>query len=210
MTTDLLESADPAASFTEPGTSATAETMLRRILSTPRQQARARPARRFVLAGALAGTAAAVLAVGGLALRPDASTAYAVKQQSDGDIVVTIHDLSDADGLKQALAEHGVTTEVAYDPEQLKSDLENAADTPPIAVGRPNILENPSELPSSLPTELGGCPLFGVHVTPADDGGVTFTLAADYIGPATLLHLDISGSVDNFVGIFVTWENSAC
>jgi hypothetical protein len=69
-----------------------------------------------------------------------------VKQQSDGDIVVTIHDLSDADGLKQALAEHGVTTEVAYDPEQLKSDLENAADTPPIAVGRPIILENPSEL----------------------------------------------------------------
>jgi hypothetical protein len=47
-------------------------------------------------------------------------------------------------------------------------------------------------------------------VTPADDGGVTFTLAAVYIGPATVLHLDISGSVDNFVGIFVTWENSAC
>ena len=209
MITDLLKSADPAASFTEPGTSATAETMLREIVSTPRQQAR-RPARRFVLAGALAGAAAAVLAVGGLTLRPDATHAYAVEQKSDGDIVVRIHDLSDADGLKQSLAEHGVTTEVTYDPEQLKSELENADETPPIAVGRPNVVENPSELPSSLPTEQGGCPLFGVHVTPADDGGVTFTLAAEYIGPATVLHLDISGSVDNFVGIFVTWENNAC
>ena len=46
-------------------------------------------------------------------------------------------------------------------------------------------------------------------MTPADDGGVTFTLAAEYIGAATVLHLDISGFVDNFVGIFVTWENSA-
>ena len=210
MITDLLKSADPAASFTEPGTSATAETMLREIVSTPRQQAR-RPARRFAVAGALAGAAAAaVLAVGGLSLRPGSTHAYAVEQQSDGDIVVRIHDLSDADGLKQSLAEHGVTTEVTYDPEQLKSELANADETPPIAVGRPIVVENPSELPSSLPTEQGGCPLFGVHVTPADDGGVTFTLAAEYIGPATMLHLDISGSVDNFVGIFVTWENSAC
>jgi hypothetical protein len=210
MTTDLLKRADPAASFTEPGTSATAETMLREILSTPRQETGVRPARRFALAGALAGAAAAVLAVGGLTLRPDASAAYALKQQSDGDIVVTIHDLSDADGLVQALAEHGVTTEVTYDPEQLKSELENAGETPPIAVGRPYVPGNPSELPSSLPTQQGGCPFFGVHVTPADDGGVTFTLAAEYVAPATVLHLDISGSVGNFVGIFVTWENSAC
>jgi hypothetical protein len=210
MTTDLLKSADPAASFTEPGTSATAETMLRRILSTPHQEARARPARRFVVAGALAGAAAAALAVGGLTLRPDAPAAYAVSQQSDGDIVVTIHDLSDADGLEQALAEHGVTTEVTYDPEQLKSELENADETPPIAVGRPNVPGNSSALPSSLPTEQGGCPLFGVHVTPAEDGGVTFTLAEEYVGPATVLHVDISGAVDNFVGIFVTWENSTC
>ena len=209
MTTDLLKRADPAASFTEPGTSATAETMLRDIVSRPREHARARPARRFAISGALAG-AAAVLAVGGLTLRPDASAAYAVEQQSDGDIVVTIHDLSDAEGLVQTLAEHGVTTAVTYDPEQLRSELANAGDTPPIAVGRPTILEDPSDLPSSLPVEPGGCPLFGVHATPAENGGVTFTLAAEYIGPATMLHLDISGSVDNFVGIFVTWENSAC
>jgi hypothetical protein len=210
MTTDLLKGADPAASFTEPGTSTTAETMLREIVSMPRRQARARPARRFAIAGAIAGAAAAALAVGGLTLRPDASAAYAVKQQSDGDIVVTIHDLSDADGLRQTLAEHGVTTDVTYDPEQLKSELENAGETPPIAVGLPNVPVNPSEMPSSLPTEKGGCPLFGVHVTPADDGGVTFTVAAEHIGPTTVLHLDISGSADNFVGIFVTWENSAC
>jgi hypothetical protein len=209
MNTDLLKRADPAASFTEPGTSATAETMLREILSTPRQETGVRPARRFALAGALAGAAAAVLAVGGLTLRPDASAAYALKQQSDGDIVVTIHDLSDADGLVRNLAEHGVTTDVTYDPEQLKSELENAGVTPPIAVGRPYLPETPSELPRSLPIEQGGCPFLGVHVTP-DDGGVTFTLAAEYIGPATVLHLDISGSVGNFVGIFVTWENSGC
>jgi hypothetical protein len=210
MTMDLLKRADPAASFTEPGTSVTAETMLRDIVSTPRQEARTQPARRFAIAGALAGaTAAAVLAVGGLTLRRDASAAYEVEQQGDGDIVVTIHDLSDADGLVQTLAEHGVTTEVTYDPEQLKAELEDAGDTPPIAVGRQYVPEIPSEMPSSLPTEQGGCPLFGVNVTPAD-GGVTFTLGAEHIGPATVLQLDISGSVDNFVGIFVTWENSAC
>jgi hypothetical protein len=133
-----------------------------------------------------------------------------VEQQGDGDIVVTIRNLSNADGLEQTLAEHGVTTVVTYDPQQLKSELENAGETPPIAVVTPYVAENPSEIPRSLPVERAGCPFFGVHVTPADDGGVTFTLAAEYIGPDTVLHLDISGSVENFVGIRVTWQDGAC
>jgi hypothetical protein len=78
------------------------------------------PRRRFrrVAAGiaAAAAAAAALVAVGLSGPEP----AFAVQTASDGDIVVTIHDLSDAAGLEQALRDRGVDVgvdvKVDYDP----------------------------------------------------------------------------------------------
>jgi len=64
-----------------------------------------------VLAGAIAITGGTTL------LRPDA--AFAVTEQSDGDIVITLHRLDDTEGLERALASHGITADVNYDaPDQ--------------------------------------------------------------------------------------------
>lgn len=71
---------------------------------------RRRVRRRWWIAAPV-GVAGAVAAF--LALAP--SAAYAVVED-DGDIVVTVHRLDDAEGLERALAEHGIAAEVEYDP----------------------------------------------------------------------------------------------
>jgi hypothetical protein len=63
-------------------------------------------------AAAAAATAYVVVSPGGPAVSP----AYAVDQQSDGDIVVTIHRLEDSDGLEAALRDLGIDADVNYDP----------------------------------------------------------------------------------------------
>ena len=65
-----------------------------------------------VLAAAAAATAYVVVSPGGPAVSP----AYAIDQQADGDVVVTIHRLEDADGLEAALQEHGIDAEVSFNP----------------------------------------------------------------------------------------------
>lgn len=45
---------------------------------------------------------------------PAPAAAYSVSAEDDGDIVVQIRRLDDADGLERALAEHGITAEVSY------------------------------------------------------------------------------------------------
>ena len=163
-----------------------------------------RPPVRRRVAFATSAAAAVALTVGGLALRPDAAAAFSVEQQSDGDVMVTITDMSDADGLEQALAEHGVTADVSYNPQLLQSEPEGEG--PLILRGGPGPDgENPParvDLPAHWP---------GVHVEPAKGGGVTFTLAAHCIGPESVLHLTTTGSAaENLLGIFVRWQNSAC
>jgi hypothetical protein len=112
--------------------------------------------------------------------------------------------MSDADGLEQALAEHGVTADVSYVPQLLQSETEG--DDPLILRGGPGPDgENPPtqlDLPAHWP---------GVDVEPASGGGVTFTLAAECIGPESVLHLTTTGSAaEDLLGIIVTWQNSAC
>lgn len=74
--------------------------------------------RKPLLIAAAAATAVAatvstvVFGLGSGGLAPAA--AFSVSAENDGDIVVTIHRLDDADGLEQALAEHGITAEVSY------------------------------------------------------------------------------------------------
>jgi len=65
-------------------------------------------------AAAAAATAYVVVSPGG----PGVSPAYAIDQQADGDIVVTIHRLEDAAGLEAALVEHGIDADVNFEPDQ--------------------------------------------------------------------------------------------
>lgn len=69
--------------------------------------------RRSALAAAAAGvgalaTGVAVTTLGG------GSPAYAVETTAAGDVVVRIHELTDAEGLERALAAQGVSAEVSY------------------------------------------------------------------------------------------------
>ena len=76
------------------------------------------PARRTRKRWAYAGSGVAAAAVAAFGLSTLGSpAAYAVDEQGDGDIVITIHELDDADGLERALADHGIEAEVDYDSE---------------------------------------------------------------------------------------------
>ena len=73
-----------------------------------------RPRRRLrVAAVAATGVAASVVAVFGLG-SAGGSPAYAVDQDSDGDVTVTVHRLDDAEGLEKALADKGIDADVSY------------------------------------------------------------------------------------------------
>lgn len=65
-----------------------------------------------IAAAAAAATAYVVVSPGGPAVSP----AYAVDQQADGDVVVTVHRLEDSEGLERALAEHGIEADVSFAP----------------------------------------------------------------------------------------------
>jgi hypothetical protein len=98
------------------------------LLTELREHVAARPATETVVAeparhhwgrwatglavAAATATAVVIASPGG----PGASPAYAVDEDSDGDVVVTIHRLEDSVGLEAALAEHGIDADVSYDP----------------------------------------------------------------------------------------------
>ncbi len=77
---------------------------------TPRSHKR-RWAAGFAVAAAAA-TAFVVASPGG----PATSPAYAVDEDSDGDVVVTIHRLEDSAGLEDALRDKGIDAEVSFQP----------------------------------------------------------------------------------------------
>ncbi|KAA1421649.1 hypothetical protein F0U44_05065 [Nocardioides humilatus] len=70
-----------------------------------------RTRRRWALSGA--GLAAAAVTAFGVTTL-GSSAAYAVDENSNGDVTITIHELSDADGLEKALADHGIEADVDY------------------------------------------------------------------------------------------------
>jgi hypothetical protein len=75
-----------------------------------------RPRRRLrVAAVAATGVAASVVAVFGLG-GTGGSPAYAVAENSAGDVTVTVHRLDDAAGLEKALRARGIDADVSYDP----------------------------------------------------------------------------------------------
>ena len=80
----------------------------------------ARRTRRQRLRRRIGATVAAAAGVGAAFLAAQPGPAYAIAEQDDGDIVVTIHRLEDPQDLEQSLAEHGVRAKVDYtEPRQL-------------------------------------------------------------------------------------------
>jgi hypothetical protein len=68
---------------------------------------------RVAIGGSVAASLAGIVALGLTVLQP--SAAFAVDQTSTGAVVIRIHELSDTQGLEQALADHGIKAVVNYD-----------------------------------------------------------------------------------------------
>ncbi len=100
-------------------------TELRQVAAEPA----AAPVRRTRKRWAYVGTGVAAAAVTAFGLTSLGSpAAYAVDETGDGDIVITIHELDDADGLEQALADHGIEADVDYQSDSFGPGM---ASTPP-------------------------------------------------------------------------------
>ena len=146
-----------------------------------------RPRRRWTVAvagGGLASAAAAAVVVLGIgAAHPD--PAYAVESRPDGDVVVTVFDLSDAAGLQGALAAKGVRAEVTYVP---------------------GFEQTRGQAPASGPA--ADCTIALAKV----DGGLRFTLTAGQIATGATLDIVTSGSSPTDVGspVAVTWSGGSC
>jgi hypothetical protein len=141
-------------------------------------------------AAAATATAFVVVSPGGPAVSP----AYAVDQQADGDVVVTIHRLEDAEGLEAALREHGIDADVSFDPESGGDDFTfypgvEAGDAPPGERGTDERhgqkgsgpkLDHKRAITQAEPTVPGEAPV------PADCG--TGPEGGPFAEPATLTH----------------------
>jgi hypothetical protein len=153
--------------------------------------------RRLVALVAVAATAAA-----GFALRPD--PAFAVDAQ-DGDIVVTISSLEDADGLEEALAKKGVTSEVDYEaevqpPPEDRTDLEEH--TTKDGEAEKGLSPKPDEEPT------GGC-LTSISTSMSDDA-VTFRFPEAAADSDAVLKITTAGSADGPSSIAIRWEGDPC
>ncbi|MDM7853890.1 hypothetical protein [Cellulomonas alba] len=152
------------------------------------RRTRVRPARRTValVAGGVAatGATAVALALGTSVAGPAA--AFAVESQPDGDVVVTVHDLSDASGLEHALAAKGVDADVRYVP-GFTQDEGSARHA-----GAPG----------------AACDIALAKV----DGGLRFTLGAAQIASGARLDIVTSGSSPSDVGspVEVAWSGGSC
>ncbi len=153
-----------------------------------RSAAQSAPHRRWTARVAVAGlaTAAAVAVAVSLGTSAVAPTrAYAVESQPNGDVVVTVHDLTDASGLEHALAAKGVRADVTYVPGFSQS------------AGQ-----------SRTPSGGGACSITLAKV----DGGLRFTLGAAQIAGGSQLDIVTSGSSATDVGspVKVAWSGGAC
>jgi hypothetical protein len=73
-------------------------------------------AKKFTLAGTLGAAALGV----GAAVTLTGSAAYAVDLNDDGTVRVEVNDTKDAEGLEQALADHGIKAKVDFPPDGYK------------------------------------------------------------------------------------------
>jgi hypothetical protein len=146
----------------------------------------------------------AATAVAGFALRPDPAFAVDAK---DGDIVVTISSLEDADGLERALADEGVTADVDYEaevqppPEDLTAQEER--DT---KGGGVTSEKGPPPKPGEQHTD--GC-MTSIS-TSMSDGAVTFRFPKSAADSDAVLKIMTAGSADGPSSIAIRWEGDPC
>ncbi|MFG1682645.1 hypothetical protein ACGFNP_20935 [Nonomuraea sp. NPDC049269] len=111
----MVSAIDPAAACTEPAMSQGVHDLLAEIVATPPALRRGRsPWRRPLLAGvAVAGLAAAAVVAAPMVSGPS-NAAYAVTENSDGTIQVTVKELRDPDGLEAKLKAVGIPADVTF------------------------------------------------------------------------------------------------
>lgn len=145
--------------------------------------------RRAIIASAAAATAAAAAAIASTTL--DTSAAFAVEQESNGDVVVIIHRLTDPSGLERALADHGIDADVTYLQTQVPSDLDDG----------------------SGPRCVGAKGLDDVDLEP-EDAGWTFTFKRAYLAKHSDAELSLTAaggaSLDDWGGVSITWSDDLC
>lgn len=128
--------------------------------------------------------AAAALAVGAVIANFGGDPPYAVAEGEGGDIVVTIHELEDADGLEAALAAEGVTADVSYEATPQNIILEGASDAPvPPYDEAPPDSSTAGDVPPELVDDIEQQCGFGPGEPPINvteqGGDYTFTIPAD-------------------------------
>ncbi|GAA1540089.1 hypothetical protein [Nocardioides humi] len=149
--------------------------------------------------------AAGSVATGAVLLSPD--PAFAVHEESNGDVVVSISSLKDADGLERALAEHGVDADVTYDADAEPPPAPEAVDEAPEGATFEARGEDGEEVPPPPPGEAD-CGSIAVELT-AD--GVTFRLTAAAVAADAPLRIETAGGdADGWGSIAVQWEGSVC
>jgi hypothetical protein len=146
------------------------------------------PRRRWTVgltAGGLLTAAAAVAISVGMGAAGN-TAAYAVEPQPDGDVTVTVYDLSDAGGLVQALASKGVEADVTHVRGFSQSD---------------------GQAPSTS-GDGDGCAIAVTKI----NGGLRFTLGARQVAGSARLDIVTSGSSPADVGspVAVTWAGGFC
>jgi len=148
------------------------------------------PVHRRVLAGAVTAVGVVLAVVAGFTAS-GTSTAFAVEQQSNGDIVVTIHRLTDSSGLEEALSARGIDADVTYLHTTIPSDLDDGSSPSPCAGGQ-NV---------------------GATVEP-HEGGFIVTFERSYLDAhresELLLTAAGGGSAGDWSGMRIEWSDSRC
>jgi hypothetical protein len=159
--------------------------------SDPAEARRRTKARRRVVAGVVAVAAAiAAIVVGSTTF--GTSAAFAVEQDSNGDVIVTIHRLTDSAGLEKALGEHGIEARVSYVRTQVPSDLDDG----------------------SGPSACAADQRVGATVGPSDDGGFTVTFERAYLvehrGAELSLTAAGGAAAGDWAGLRFEWSDGLC
>ncbi|MFK4637179.1 hypothetical protein [Paenarthrobacter histidinolovorans] len=146
--------------------------------------------------------------------------AYAVSEQSDGAIHITLNALSDAEGLKAELLKHGITADVSYgSPEMVTLDSGPLVQQPQPVPGGVSSSGTSATFESSasaggegtMPSapNPGSCGVTGkAPEVQIEEGKAVIDIPQGSLPPAgTPLKISTAGGTTSFAGLTVTWGN---
>jgi hypothetical protein len=181
--------------------------LLAELRSVVADRAPARRRKRLLTLGGVAATAAAAvgigLAVGG------SSPAFAVHQEADGDVVVTINRLDDAAGLERALAAQGVTADVDYThPITMKTTDGGSVDVIPFPSSRRQaVVQRGVPEGKQLDCSFG---VGGYLTLDAVDGGYVLTIPHESVLADTPLRVVAAESAQHHATLAVSYYDRQC